>query len=40
MARPFLCSALLMQRAPFLERFALLQVLKFTAGVGFSPVLF
>ena len=30
----FLCSTLLMQRAPFLERFAWVQVLKFSAAVG------
>ena len=30
----FLCSGLLMLRAPFLERFVCLQVLKFNAAVG------
>ena len=30
----FLCSTLLIQRAPFLQQFASLQVLKFSAAVG------
>ena len=29
----FSCSALLIERAPFLERFSYLQMLKFTAAV-------
>ena len=36
MTLSFLCSGLLILRAPFLERFAYVQVSKFNAAVGFS----